>query len=320
VEVTLPDGGDGSGRLAASLLDGRLTFDRLVERYAPDPGARDRILGNRFYDHLSGGLAGVLEYMAVERLYEVARSGGDRRLILDTPPTRQALELLEAPQRIVSFLDSGVLKVALRPWFDEKGNFRPTSSWGPLGRGVERYLDEIVGLDLLRDMAEFFQAFGPLYAGFRQRAAAVEELLRSEETVFVLVTGPGEENIPDTLFFARRLQEAGYRLGALVVNRVHPPTAEPERFDEATAVGRRLLAWLGERDARGLEELAALLPGQPLVRLPLLPDAPTDLPALAALARRIAAQMDGQEVLEPALPRRGKRHLAESLGEIGTSS
>lgn len=303
VEVPLDKAvGGASGRLAASLLDPRRTFGRLVARYAPDEAARDRILDNRFYNHLSGGLAGILEYMAVERLYEVAAEGRYRRLILDTPPTRQALEFLEAPDRIVSFLDSGVLKLALRPWFDGEGHFKPTSSFGPLGRRVERYLDEIVGLELLRDMGEFFQAFGPLYAGFRERAQEVKGLLRSERTRFVLVTGPEEERIPDALFFARKLREAGHRLGPLMVNRVHPRLPETGAgggFRTAEGVegevdGRRLMAWLGRRDQQGVAHLAGLLaPSQPLVKLPLLHRAPTDLPALAALGRRITGQLAG---------------------------
>ncbi|HUF77497.1 MAG TPA: ArsA-related P-loop ATPase, partial [Thermoanaerobaculia bacterium] len=214
--------GAGAGRLDASLLDARRTFDRLVERYAPDEEARRRILANRFYRHLAGTLSGVLEYMAVERLFEVAREGRYQQVILDTPPTRQALDFLEAPSRIVRFLDSGALKLALRDWFDESGRLRPGTGLGFLGRRLEGLLDRVVGLDFLRDMLEFFQAFGPLFDGFRSRARQVEELLASERTRFLLVAGPGRERIPDTLFFARRLREASYRLGPLVVNRVHP--------------------------------------------------------------------------------------------------
>ena len=106
-EVDVPAG--TTGRLAASLLDAKTTFDRLVQRYAPTPADAERILKNRFYSHLSGTLAGVLEYMAVERLFEVASEGRFDRVVLDTPPTRQAIDFLEAPQRIVGFLDSGAL-------------------------------------------------------------------------------------------------------------------------------------------------------------------------------------------------------------------
>jgi len=287
---------DAPGKLHASLLDARLTFDRLIERYAPDEESRRRVLGNRFYQHLSGTLGGILEYMAVERLFEVASDGRYGQVVLDTPPTRQALDFLEAPKRIVGFLDSGALKVALKPWFDDEGRLRAASKWGILGRRAERFLDEVVGMDLLRDMAEFFQAFGPLYEGFRDRALEVGELLRSKQTLFVLVTGPGEERIPDTLFFARKLEEAGYNLGPIVVNRVHPrflvDGALPASGDPCRPTGWELLTWAGERDRRGLVELAQLLSReQPLVDLPLLPDEPTDLPALEAMGRQLEGRL-----------------------------
>lgn len=283
---------DAPGSLHASLLDARQTFDRLVERYAPDAESRRRVLDNRFYQHLSGSLGGILEYMAVERLFEVAADGRYGQVILDTPPTRQALDFLEAPSRIVGFLDSGALRVALKPWFDEEGRLKATSRWGALGRRAERFLDEVVGMDLLRDMAEFFQAFSPLFEGFRRRASQVEEMLRSPRTLFVLVSGAGEERIPDTLFFARRLEEAGYHLGPVVVNRVHPrfllDGAPPPAADPCRPSGWELLAWAGERDRRGLIELAKLLSReQPLVDLPLLPEEPTDLASLEALGRQL---------------------------------
>jgi anion-transporting ArsA/GET3 family ATPase len=293
---------DAPGALYASLLDARRTFDRLVERYAPEEEARRRILGNRFYQHLSGALGGILEYMAVERLFEVAAEDRYRQVILDTPPTRQALDFLEAPARIVGFLDSGALKVALKPWFDEEGRLSMSSRWGILGKRAERFLDDVVGLDLLRDMAEFFQAFAPLYEGFRERAQAVEQLLRSPRTRFIVVSGPGEERIPDTLFFARRLEQAGYHLGPVIVNRVHPRfrvEATPAAADVSPAVGRptgwELLSWLGERDHRGLAELAALVsPGQPVIDVPLLPGEPTDLPSLEDLGRLVEERLAEQ--------------------------
>jgi len=286
------------GRLFASLLDARDTFDRLVERYAPDPRARDRILGNRFYDNLSGTLGGVLEYMAVERLFEVAAGGRYGRIVLDTPPTRQALDFLEAPQRIIGFLDSGALRIALKPWFDEDGHLRPTRRLGFVGRNVESFLDRIVGLEVLRDMAEFFSAFGPLYQGFRERATEVQSLLRAASTTFALVSGPGEERVADTLFFARKLGEAGHRLGPIVVNRIHPAAAAGPRdtrsSGSALAPGLRLLTWLGDRDRRGVDVLRGLLRNQqPLVEVPLLPREPTDLTALAALADLLAARAPG---------------------------
>ena len=296
---------DAPGSLHASLLDARRTFDRLVARYAPEEEARRRILDNRFYQHLSGALGGILEYMAVERLFEVAAEDRYKQVILDTPPTRQALDFLEAPARIVGFLDSGALKVALKSWFDEEGRLSMSSRWGMLGRRAERFLDDVVGLDLLRDMAEFFQAFAPLYEGFRERAQAVEQLLRSPRTRFIVVSGPGEERIPDTLFFARRLEQAGYHLGPIVVNRVHPRFSvegAPAAADFSPAVGRptgrELLTWLGERDHRGLAELATLVSReQPVIDVPLLPGEPTDLPSLEDLGRLVESRLQAWQKL-----------------------
>ena len=277
------------GALFASLLDAGKTFNRLVERYAPDDEARRRILDNRYYRHLAGRLAGILEYMAVERLFEVASEKRYARVVLDTPPTRQALDFLEAPERIVAFLDSGALSVALRPWFDEQGQLKATRRLGPLGRGLESMLDRVVGLGLLRDMAEFFQAFAPLYTGFRQRALDVQALLRSERTGFVLVCGPGEERIPDAMYFARKLEESGLRLDAVVVNRVHPRLGAPGDAADSRPASRaaRLLHWLGERDRRGVDELRKLLAGRKVGELPLLAEAPGDLAGIAEVGARL---------------------------------
>jgi len=277
---------DTRGELQASLLDAKRTFDRLVLRHAPDRAAAERILHNRFYEHLAGSLTGILEYMAVERLYEVAAEERYASLILDTPPTRQALDFLEAPQRIVSFLDSGAIEFALRPWFDERGHLRAASWLGFMGKHVESFFDRVAGLGLLRDMAEFFQAFGPLYEGFRERALKVQDLLRSEQTLFVLVAGPGTEQIPDTMLFARRLEEAGHHLGPVVVNRVHPRIAAPPqsaRQDPTRLAACRLFHWLGERDHRGIVELRSLLPGRPLSVIDLRPEPPTDLASMETL-------------------------------------
>jgi len=282
---------EAGGELWASLLDARRTFDTLIDRYAPDDTARQRILTNRFYDHLSGSLAGVLEYMASERLFEVASYGKYHRVILDTPPTRQALDFLGAPERIVSFLESGALRIALKPWFDANGNFKAMAKLGILGRNVEAFFDRMVGMELLRDMAEFFQAFAPLYDGFVERALEVQKMLRSDDTTFTLVSGPGEQRVADTLFFARKLTETGYRLGPIVVNRVHPKVDDvPEvvNLDD----GRGLLAWLGTRDHQGVAQLRELLgDSHPLVVVPLLPDEPTDLASLAELGAMLREQL-----------------------------
>ncbi len=280
---------DAAGRLDASLLDAGATFDRLVERYAPDEAAAARILHNRFYHHLAGSLAGILEYMAVERLFEVNEEGRYGRIVLDTPPTRQAIDFLEAPERIVSFLDSGALRIALKNWFDPDGHL-VTRGGRVVSRGIEALLDRTIGLALVRDMAEFFQAFGPLFAGFRSRALKVRGLLRRPGTRFVLVTAPGEQRAADTLFFARRLVESGHHLGPIVVNQVHPAV---ERVPESGPLreGLALLGALAERDRRAVAALERLLSGETLVELPLLAMAPTGLAALGAVGREASGRV-----------------------------
>ncbi len=300
VDVDLP------GRLDASLLDAKRTFDRLVAFHAPDDAARDRILDNPFYQHLAGHLGGILEYMAVERLWEVAHEGRYQRIILDTPPTREAIDFLEAPQRVTSFLDSGALKIALKPWFSEDGRL-DTGVGGILGRSVgtkiEDFLDRVVGMQLLRDMSTFFRAFEPLFRGFRKRALEVEKILRQPGTQFALVTGPGESTIPDTLFFARRLLDADCRLGPVIVNRVQPPLGPASSMmpqgveeDPALAAGRELFRLFGERHERGLVELRRRMPGRAIVDLPLRAAQPTDLDSLLALGELLH-----QRLTEPGL-------------------
>lgn len=278
---------DAPARLDVILLDARQTFDRLISRYAPDEAAAQRIYQNRFYRQLAGRLAGILEYMAVERLFEVARAREYDRIILDTPPTRQALDFLEAPDRIVDFLDSGAVKFALKPWW-ERGPVRFAA------KGVEGLADRLIGNRLLADMLEFFRAFGPLYDGFRERAAEVQKLLRAKETLFTLVAGPGEDRIPDAMFFARKLREAGHRLGPIVVNQVHPQAAPRPRGPAAPefAEGLALFEYLGERDHRGIEKLRKLLTrDEPLVVVPLRAAPPAALAELEALGAAVTRQV-----------------------------
>lgn len=275
--------GKAPGRLVASVLDARETFDGLVERYAPDDASRRRVLDNPFYRHLAGSLTGILEYMAVERLYEVARESRFDRVILDTPPTQQALDFLDAPDRIVSFLDSGAVRLGTRAWFDREGKFRPTQKLGRLGERFEEYLDSVIGLDLLREMVAFFQAFEPLYGGFRERAAEVKRLLESEETGFLLVTSPEPDRVADTMFFARRLVERGYRLDGVVANRVQG-AARSGQGSASASESRRLLEWLHARDQLGVRNLGELLgESTRLLTVPAQTDPSGDLDRLAEI-------------------------------------
>ncbi|MBK8727180.1 MAG: hypothetical protein IPL96_14350 [Holophagaceae bacterium] len=277
---------DAPGRLDAVLLDAKATFDRLVRRHAPDEAAAERIFANRFYANLAGSLGGILEYMAMERLFEVQAEGRYGRIILDTPPTRQALDFLEAPDRIVNFLDSQPVKLAAKPWWEQQDR---TLFQRLAARSVEGAADRLIGRRFLVELVEFIRDFAPLFEGFRDRAQAVRDLLRSEDTLFLLTAGAGEDRIPDAMFFLRRLREAGHRLGPVLVNQVHP-LVPPGGASEGTGIG--LLRHLGNRDARGLAQFRARLAGNPaLAELPLMGTPPTDLAGLEALGGRVLAAL-----------------------------
>jgi anion-transporting ArsA/GET3 family ATPase len=280
-------GGDrsiGAG-LDASLLDARATFDGLVRRHAPEPAAARRVLDNRFYRELGEGLSGILEYMAVERLFEVVAAGRHDRIVLDTPPTAQALDFLDAPRRIVSFLDAGGGRAPRRPWFDQRGRL---AVGGPLRRPLERLVERVVGLDLVREIAELLAAFEPLFEGFRERAAAVEELLRSERTGFLLVAGADRQRLPDVLFFARSLVERRMRLDRVIVNRVQPRIERAREPGEPPPIS--LLRVLGEQDAASVARLRSLLGDRwPLVELPMMAREPSSLAGLEELSSLLSA-------------------------------
>ncbi len=273
---------EGQGFLDAALLDAKRTFDRLIQTYAPDAAAAERIFSNRFYRDLAGNLSGILEYMAMERLFEVQASAAYDRIILDTPPTRQALDFLQAPERMMNLVDSRAVRFALDPWWDGKG--RKSLAFRIAAKGARELADRLIGHRFLLDVVEFIRAFAPLFDGFRARAEEVRNLLRAEETLFLLVAGPGPDRVPDAMSFLRRLKEAGHRIGPILVNQVHPAPAP----SEGDAPGLALLRFLADRDRRGLEALRSLFPrGQEIHPLLLEPVPPADLPTLSAFSDKL---------------------------------
>jgi anion-transporting ArsA/GET3 family ATPase len=204
-------------------LDVQRTFDTLVERYAPDPAARRRILDNRFYRQISAALAGSHEYMAMEKLLELSADPRFDLIVLDTPPTRHALDFLEAPERLMGFLDAGVLRFFLKPYFVAgRLTLKVASRTGALAL---RIADAVLGLQFLQDLSEFFLAFESMYAGFKERAQRVFELLRDRRSGFVLVAAPARLALDEGLYFYRRLAEKEMPFVSFVVNRVHPEPA-----------------------------------------------------------------------------------------------
>jgi anion-transporting ArsA/GET3 family ATPase len=227
------------GSLHAMVLDTKRTFDDIVTRYAPDEPARRRILDNRFYRHVSAALSGSHEYMAMEKLLELSEDDRFDLVVLDTPPTRHALDFLEAPDRLMSFLDTSILRFFLKPYFVAgRLTLKVASRTGAI---VLKLADRFLGLQFLQDLSEFFLAFGGMYDGFKERAARVHALLRDSCSGFLLVAGPSPSALDEVLFFHRRLDEKKMPFLGFVVNRVHPdPSAVPAvgpraRVDPETA-------------------------------------------------------------------------------------
>lgn len=203
------------GELWALQLDAKRTFDDLIERLAPDEGTREEILANRIYRELSGAVAGSQEFTAIAKLHDLAASGAFDLLVLDTPPSRNALDFLDAPDRLTQFFEGRALQALLRP-----------SGVGMklLGRGTGvalSVLKRITGVDLLTDLSTFFRLLGGLLEGFRARAAQVDALLHDPATRFLLVTSPEREPIDEAIYFHRKLKSARMGFGGAIVNRVH---------------------------------------------------------------------------------------------------
>ncbi len=231
-------GASAGGTLHAMTLDTKHTFDALVERHAKSEAAKKRILGNRFYQEVSAALAGSHEYMAMEKLLEL--EGDDRfdLVVLDTPPTRHALDFLEAPDRLLSFLDASILRYFLRPYFVAgRLTLKVATKTGALAL---KMADRFLGLQFLQDLSEFFLAFESLYDGFKQRAQEVYALLRDEGSGFVLVASPSPAALGEALYFHGRLAEKDMPFVALIVNRVHQDAGGKRPGPKGSASGRKV--------------------------------------------------------------------------------
>jgi anion-transporting ArsA/GET3 family ATPase len=208
--------GDWPGELWATMLDTKSTFDALVVKYAAGPEQGERILANRFYRNISGALSGTQEYMAMEKLYELHDETDFDLVVVDTPPTRHALDFLDAPRRLSRFLDHRLFRLLIVP---SRGFVKAVNV---AAQTFLRTVSRVVGGDVVDDAVAFFQAFEGMEEGFRQRAARVNELLAADGTAFVLVASPRRDTVEEAHFFAERLGEAGIAVRGLVVNRVHP--------------------------------------------------------------------------------------------------
>ena len=214
--------GDWPGEMHALMLDTKTTFDGLVRRYSEDPAQAERILSNTFYRNISGALSGTQEYMASEKLYELAEEGDWDLVVVDTPPTRNALDFLDAPQRLARFLDHRVYKILMTP---TRGIVRAASM---AAQAVVRSLSKVVGGEVIADAIAFFQAFEGMEEGFKQRAVHVDRLLAADETAFILVASPKADTVAEAAYFAERLSEHGISVRGLIVNRMQPAFGSAE--------------------------------------------------------------------------------------------
>jgi anion-transporting ArsA/GET3 family ATPase len=236
------------------MLDMKRTFDEVVESQASPEKAR-QILENPFYIALSSSFAGTQEYMAMEKLGQIharaQREGSYDLIVVDTPPSRSALDFLDAPERLSSFLDGRLIRILLAP---AKGPARLMSAGVGLITGA---ITKVVGAQFLRDVQTFVAAFDTLFGGFRQRAQKTYELLQADGTAFLVVAAPEPDALREAAYFVDRLGEDGMPLAGLVVNRATPAPAGTLSADEAMAGSARLRAQDPDSLTAGLLRLHA---------------------------------------------------------------
>ena len=276
---------DVDGELWAMMLDPKRTFDEIVEWHAPDERTRDAVLSNRIYQELSNAVAGSQEYMAMEKLHELHQEGRYDLLVLDTPPTRNALDFIDAPKKLAAFIDSRTLQAFTAPG---------VLGLKVLGRGsgmVFSVLKRATGLDLLEDLSAFFSSFAGMTEGFRERAEHVNALLADSRSAFVLVTSPRADAVEEAGWFHHRLLDAGLPFAGVVANRVRPAVPKGNPSHELAellgdALARKVMRTFEEerrlaaQDRRNLADLRKRLGRKPMIEVPHLDDDVHDLDGL----------------------------------------
>jgi anion-transporting ArsA/GET3 family ATPase len=282
------------GELWALMLDSKRTFDALIERVAPNEKARDDVLGNRIYQELSSAVAGSQEFTAIAKLYDLTQSGEWDLVVLDTPPSRNALDFLDAPDRLTGFLQGRAIRMFLRP---------AGIGGRVLGAGtgvVFGVLRRVTGVDLLEDLSTFFRAMGGMIDDIAERGRHVKALLSDAGTTFLLVTSPERDPVEEAIYFHHRLREQRLPFGGVIVNRVRALLAEPGpelrgilRAELGDDLGVRVadaagdVAALSARDAVNLHHLRRSLANPPLICVPQLPGDVHDLEGLAHVCEHL---------------------------------
>jgi anion-transporting ArsA/GET3 family ATPase len=274
-----------AGRLRALRLDPKRTFDAIVARHAPSPAAADAIMQNRIYRNLSQALAGVGDYMAMERLLELSEEPTTNLVVLDTPPAREALDFLDAPRRLLDLLNSRAVTLL------GGGMRRGFSVVDLAARAVLSAFDRLTGLHLLGDVQAFVRSFDGMYAGFAERAGRAQRLLVASDTAVVVVTTAEPERIAQAHEFLDALRAAGIEPRAVIVNRTLPAipsVAQIGRAPLGPAVRRKLIRAAGEFAALRQREVAAIASlragGSPQLEVAAVPDLGREPVELADLA------------------------------------
>ncbi|MEO7327293.1 MAG: ArsA-related P-loop ATPase [Minicystis sp.] len=208
------------GSMTVMMLDTKSTFDALIASLAPTPEKRDHILNNVLYKYISTSLAGTQEYMAMEKLYAVRKDPAYDLILLDTPPTQNALDFLDAPERLIGALDSAATR-----WFVQAFQSSGKLSFNLLAKStavILRGIGKVTGGGFLEQIASFISEINEIFGGWRERAMQVASALRGQDVAYVLVTTPDPLSVREVIYFADRLREQHMRRDAFVVNRVHP--------------------------------------------------------------------------------------------------
>jgi anion-transporting ArsA/GET3 family ATPase len=282
---SLSDGGE----LWALMLDTKTTFDDVVRRNAGSDEQAKAILDNRLYRNISGALGGTQEYMAMEKLYELHTEARFDVVVVDTPPTRHALEFLDAPARLLRFLNNRIFRLLMLP---TRAGLRAI---GLASQAMLRTISKVVGGAVVADAMAFFTAFEGMEQGFRDRATRVQQLLADPQTAFVVIAAPRRDAVEEAIYFADRLRQSSGRVEALVVNRMFPYFGPvPEGLDpglmaspgvDALLTNLRDLDHVTTREEQHVAALADRLPGAPIIRVPFLSDDIHDLDGLSAVGQ-----------------------------------
>jgi anion-transporting ArsA/GET3 family ATPase len=290
--------GEAGGSLHAMMLDMKRTFDEIVEAHA-EPGRAAQILANPFYKSLSSSFAGTQEYMAMEKLGQLRRSDEWDLIVVDTPPSRSALDFLDAPERLGRFLDGRLIRLLTSPVKAGRPITKVLNAGFSVMTGA---LTKVLGGQLLRDAQTFVTAFDTMFGGFRERADATYKLLQAPGTAFLVVAAPEQDALREAAYFVERLGEERMPLAGLILNRVHrvpaiglsaaralaaAETLEPEGSSVAVAA-LRLHAermTLSDREQRVAAAFTSAHPAVPVVEIPAFPADVHDLDGLRRLAQ-----------------------------------